>query len=95
MRLKQSPKSKNIQPQEQTPNFPKKRNPEGNTGLKGDRLYNSPEYKSALNDISTQFRDKVNQRQGKGDRQDKRASKVDDPMADFIRKIQKRFPKGN
>ena len=69
MRLKQSPKSKNIQSQEQTPNFLKKRNPEGNTGLKGDRLYNSPEYKAALNDISTQFRDKVNQRQGKSDRQ--------------------------
>lgn len=56
MKLKDKP-SKNVVYASQTPN------PSG----KGDRLYNSPEYKKAIDDISSEFDSKINP--GKSNRQ--------------------------
>lgn len=52
---------------------------------KGGMLYNSPEFQNALTDVSTQFRDKINNRQGKGDRQ----NGPDSPMTSAIKAIMK------
>ena len=51
--------SKNVEQEQATPNRKAKRNPPSTTGIKTDRLYNSPEYKAALKDISSSFQSKV------------------------------------
>ena len=52
-------RSKNVEQTQATPNRRTKRNPPSTTGIKGDRLYNSPEYKKALKDISSKFQSAV------------------------------------
>lgn len=79
MDLSKQKRSKNVE------TYTPKGSPPGTTGIKGDRLYNSPEYKSAINDASTAFQDKINQRQGKGDRQ----NGPDSPMTSAIKAIMK------
>ncbi len=72
MKLKDKP-SKNVVYASQTPN------PSG----KGDRLYNSTEYKKAIDDISSEFDSKINP--GKGDRQ----NGPDSPITKFLKKKSK------
>lgn len=52
-------RSSNIEQEQATPNRKTKRNPPSTTNIKTDRLYNSPEYKKALKDISSDFQRKT------------------------------------